>query len=57
MVHMSQIANGAMVKGTFTVSRPRANPGGYPEYQLTDMLTGKLYNNGAWVREKNLKRN
>jgi hypothetical protein len=56
MVHMTQIANGAMVKGVFTVSKPRA-PAGYPEYQLTDVLTGKLYNGGAWVRESKLKRN
>jgi hypothetical protein len=57
VVHMSQIANGAMVKGVFTVSKPRANPAGYPEYQLTDALTGKLHNNGVWVRESKLKKN
>jgi hypothetical protein len=56
MVHMSQLTNGAMVKGTFTVSKTRANAGGYPEYQLTDVLTGKPYN-GGWVREKFLKPN
>jgi hypothetical protein len=57
VVHMSQIANGAMVKGVFTVSKPKANPAGYPEYQLTDALTGKLHNNGVWVRESKLKKN
>ncbi|OAL46256.1 hypothetical protein IQ07DRAFT_647864 [Pyrenochaeta sp. DS3sAY3a] len=56
LVHMSQIVNGQRVKGVYTVSVSQYNSrGGYIEYQLLDALTEKLYKNGAWVREKDLK--
>lgn len=56
MVHMSQVLNGVRTKGVFSIYKAQYNArGGYVEYQLADVLTGKLHKSGAWVRERDLK--
>ncbi|OCK80679.1 hypothetical protein K432DRAFT_404511 [Lepidopterella palustris CBS 459.81] len=52
-VHMTLIAGGVRTKGVFTIHSSQSQRS-YWEYQLKDGK-GYLYNNGAWVREKNLK--
>ncbi|KAK7180654.1 hypothetical protein DPSP01_011247 [Paraphaeosphaeria sporulosa] len=55
-VHMSVIEHGARTKGTFTIKKARISPYGYWEYQLSIIDGhGKLYKDGEWVREKELK--
>lgn len=56
LVHMSVIANGARSKGVFKIYGLLYNPAGWVDYQLVDIYTGQLYNRGAAVREKDLKR-
>ncbi|KAF2278299.1 uncharacterized protein EI97DRAFT_250235 [Westerdykella ornata] len=54
-VHMSIIENGIRRKGTFKIHKGRYNgTGGFWEYQMLEDGS-RLYNNGAWVREKDLK--
>lgn len=55
-VHMSIIEHGARRKGTFKIRRGRLTASGYWEYQLS-IIDGKgqLYQDGAWVRERELK--
>lgn len=53
---MSIIEHGARKKGTFKIKRAQLNPSGYWEYQLSIIEgNGRLYENGAWVRENKLK--
>lgn len=52
---MSIIENGARTKGTFKIKRAQINPYGYWEYKLAIINSHDLYNNGVWVREKDLK--
>lgn len=55
-VHMSIIEHGARRKGTFKIKRAQISPYGYWEYQLSIIDgNGKLYKDGEWVREKELK--
>ncbi|KAF2444219.1 hypothetical protein P171DRAFT_485682 [Karstenula rhodostoma CBS 690.94] len=55
-VHMSIIEHGARRKGTFKIKRARISAYGYWEYQLSMIDgNGKLYKDGEWVREKELK--
>ncbi|KAJ4348442.1 uncharacterized protein N0V89_009816 [Didymosphaeria variabile] len=55
-VHMSIIEHGARRKGTFKIKRGRLTASGYWEYQLSIIDgNGRLYQDGAWVRERELK--
>jgi len=53
LVHRPAIVNGKRTKIAYTVVTSRYNPGGYTEYQVTDVYTNKL--EGVWIREKELK--
>lgn len=54
-IHMTAIVNGVRMKKNFTVYKSQVNYSrSYWEYQLKDS-SGALYNNGAWVRERDLK--
>ncbi|KAF2501298.1 hypothetical protein BU16DRAFT_555791 [Lophium mytilinum] len=54
-IHMTAIVNGVRMKKNFTVYKSQVNwSRSYWEYQLKDS-SGALYNNGAWVRERDLK--
>jgi hypothetical protein len=53
---MAMIEGGLRTKGTFTVAERRPHTlGAYYEYRLVN-AGGKLYKNGAWVRERHLHR-
>ena len=52
---MSIIETGARTKGSFTVYKAQYNrQRSFWEYQLLD-ARGRLYERGAWIRERNLK--
>jgi hypothetical protein len=53
---MSIIDGGIRIKGIFIVTRGRLHrSGSYYEYQLKDSASGSAHNNGAWIREKQLR--
>ncbi|KAF2799522.1 hypothetical protein K505DRAFT_321123 [Melanomma pulvis-pyrius CBS 109.77] len=55
LVHMSLVESGVRKKGTFTVGKGRLHASkAFFEYQLVDG-DGRLYKNGAWIREKDLR--
>lgn len=55
-VHMAYISAGKRKKGTFSISRARVDKNkSYWEYQLLDD-SQQLFDNGKWIREKELKR-
>ncbi|EDU45866.1 hypothetical protein PtrSN002B_010100 [Pyrenophora tritici-repentis] len=53
LVHKPAIVNGKRTKIVYTIYASRYNPGGYTEYQVTNVYTNKL--EGVWIREKDLK--
>lgn len=53
LVHRPVIVNGKRTKVAYTVYTSRYNPGGYTEYQVTNVYTNKL--ESVWIREKELK--
>ncbi|ORY00887.1 hypothetical protein BCR34DRAFT_102530 [Clohesyomyces aquaticus] len=55
-VHMSTNINGFLTRGDFSINNSRYRKSKkYWEYQL-EQSKGVLYENGAWVREKDLKK-
>ncbi|KAJ4348892.1 hypothetical protein N0V95_005071 [Ascochyta clinopodiicola] len=54
-VHMAFFENGSRMKGVFTIRGAKCNDVGKWEYSLVDCFTGRLYKNGAAVRERDLK--
>jgi ankyrin repeat protein len=57
MVHMLEMVGSTRVKGVYQVCKSRYSPSrGYTEYQLLVPLTQSLHKKGAWVRERDLRR-
>jgi hypothetical protein len=56
-VRISELVGSMRVRGSYQVHKIRwSKSKGYNEYQLIEPLTQVLHNNGAWIREKEIRR-